>query len=220
MNKIFMFFSLILWTFVAILSSCANPAAPIINIQAPVVSPLPTPAPKHYINILNSEWKIVRQEVLVSGSRDIQDTSALQSEIDAYNASHISDQWFLVDGEPVDIADAPPCDVFIVDKVTHEPLIDESGNKLSFEDWPRKQFVDNKAGWVRYAEACAADMYVDVIPPPPVPPTAEQLYAKYSVYVINNVDVIKYEFHCDVVPDGWQPMTVDQYFMRNISAHN
>ena len=211
MNKLFIIFSIVLWSIIGLMASCTNPVViPPID-PVPVVTPSPSPSPVHYISVLNSKWEIVKQEVMASGSRAITSADAIKADIAAYNAAHISDQWFLVDGEVPALEDAPPCSIFIVDKSTHEVIIGEAGPFMHL-GWPRKQLVDNYEGWQKDAISAAGELYIDVIPPAPTPLTAEQLYAKYSCYVINNVGQIKYEKHCDVVPEGFEGQTVDQYF--------
>jgi len=211
MNKLFVIFSIVLWAFIAMLSSCAAPVLIPTTEPLPVASPSPTPAP-HYVSVLNSKWEVIKQEVMAaSGSRDITSTAAIQAEIAAYNAAHISDQWFLVDGEVPALEDAPPCSIYIVDKVTHDVIIGEAGPFMHL-GWPRKQLVDNYEGWQKDAISADGELYIDVIPPAPLPPTADQLYAKYSIYVIDSTGAIMYEYHCDVVPEGWLPFTPAQYF--------
>jgi len=194
-----------------VLVGCSNPSAPQQTTT--------TPAPQSR-TVMNSLW----QPVTIPTSARAVGVVDLDSQVAAYNASHISDQWFIVDGEIPDLENAPPCDVFIVDKVTHIPITypDGAGGTVtvSHTNWPRKSLVDNYSGFLTDAVAADGDLYIDVIPPAPTPLTAEQLYAKYSIYVIDKTGAILYEFHCDVVPDGFPGFTVTQYFSTMLTHAN
>jgi hypothetical protein len=176
------------------------------------------------VSVLNSSWQIVKQDNLNS-TKGIDSIDALKSEVDTYNSTHINDQWFIVQGDVPAIEESPLCNIYIVDKITHEVIhfSDGVGGQiyLRWENWPRSQFVGNKAGWQIDANAYQADMYVDVIPPAPIAiiETPEQLYAKYSLYIINNVGQIKFELHCTEIPEGWSGVPVQEYFRQMHNAY-
>lgn len=155
-------------------------------------------------HVMNSLWHEVALESTATGGRGVVD---LEGNVAAYNASHIDDQWFIVDGEIPSIDDAPPCSIFIVDKATHKPVSYDDGAggvvTLSRENWPRKSLVENYSLWVSFAATYNAELYIDVIPPAPAPPTEEQLYAKYSFYAIDSTGAIMYEEHGYPLQSGW-----------------
>lgn len=194
-----------------ILASCASP---ITNINKATST-------RH---VMNSLWQEVTPEAINAVGKSISNRSAainLDANVAAYNAAHIDDQWFIVDGDIPGIDEAPLAQIYIVDKVTHEPMIDDSGNPFSYTNWPRRQLVENYIAWMQYAVQCGGDIYIDVIPPPPTPPTAEQVYAAHQIYVINNVGAIKYHYDCSVVPaEGWPNFTPDTYFSYMLSTSN
>ena len=135
----------------------------------------------------------------------------MEESVALYNSSHISDQWFIVDGDIPGIDDAPAGCIYIVDKVTHDPI----------QTWPnvtRRWIVEHYAGYLIDAQSANGDLYIDVIPPAPTPPTAEQVFAAHQIYVINNVGDVKYHYDCSVVPDGWPGYTPDTYFSYMLST--
>ena len=227
--------------FLLLIMACQSPVAPVVKVVTPqptetaaatdtaetttttetttTETTKPATVTGKTVSVLNSLWKVVKQDTL--SGRAIDSTAAIQAEIDAYNAKSIADQWFLVEGEVPDLDHAPAANVFIVDRVTHLPISypDGAGGTIfvSHENWPRRLLVENYDGFVKDAVAANGELYVDVIPPPPPKPTAEDLYTKYSIYVINNAGAVKYEFHCDVVPDGWPGYTVPQYFSAQLA---
>jgi len=169
-------------------------------------------------HVMNSLWQEVTPEQISTAGRSLaRGVVSLDANVAAYNAAHIDDQWFIVDGDIPGIDQAPLCQVYIVDKVTHVPLTIDDGVggtiPLSYTDWPRRQLVERYTYWVDYAVSYNAELYIDVIPPAPTPPTAEQFYASHQVYIINNVGAIKYHYDCSVVPiDGWPNFTPDTYY--------
>ncbi len=190
---------------ILLVTSCASPMTNVTNIQQT----------RH---VMNSLWKEVTSSI--KGSRSVN----LDANVAAYNAAHIDDQWFIVDGEIPTLENAPPCQVYIVDRDTHVPLTFDDGNgnmvPFSHANWPRKQLVENYLGWMRYADSSGGEMYIDVIPPAPTVPTADELYALYSVYVLNPDGSILYEWHCNTVPDGFPGYTPKQYFQTMLNVAN
>ena len=208
---------LILFAVLALVS-CKQADAP--QTQTPVTTPVVT-------HVMNSLW----QEVTVatvnamspasSIARDAASTTGfvdLQNSVNLYNATHVGDQWFVVNGTIPGIDQAPPCDIFIVDGVTHAVLLDADGNPFQHIGWPRAQLVGNYSGWLQDAQNAGGVLYIDVIPPAPDPPTADQVYAAHQVYVINNVGAIKYHYDCSVVPSGWPNYTPDTYYAFMVST--
>jgi hypothetical protein len=198
-----------------VLIGCSSPSSPVTNTTNITATSTRT--------ILNSLWQVVPSNTVSSYSRSLaRDVGIvnLDASVALYNASHTDDQWFIVDGQIPGIDQAPPCDIFIVDPITHDVLTDTAGNLMEHTNWPRAQLVSNYAGWVTDANAAAGVLYIDVIPPAPTPPTADQAYAAKQVYVINNVGAIKYHYDCSVVPSAWLPDTPTQYFSTMLSEAN
>jgi len=237
--------------FLLLIVACQQPTTQTVPVATPSTSsspstvtatttPTPTPTPLTTItttttHVMNSLW----QEVTVTTVNSVSPVKSLardasvsigfvnlQNSVNQYNSTHVNDQWFIVDGQVPDLADAPPCDVFIVDKVTHIPITYPDGNggtiSISHTNWPRKSLVDNYSGFEKDAIAANGDLYIDVIPPAPTPPTADQVFAAHQVYVINNIGAIKYHFDCSVVPSDWSttPTTIDQYFYVQLNRAN
>ncbi len=189
--------------------SCQTPVTNVINVQG-----------RH---VVNSLWKEVPMSTVNAQGRGISNRAAginLEANVAAYNAANIDDQWFIVDGDIPGIDEAPNCSIFIVDRVTHVPMIDDSGNPFGYTDWPRRQLVENYLGWVQYALSTGGVMYIDVIPPAPTPPTEEQIYASRQVYVVNGPGAILYHFDCSIVPPEWAPYTVAQYYAAMVTYAN
>ena len=209
--------------FLVSLSACQSPVdipTPTKKVETPAPStPAPSTLATTQVSVMNSLWQVVKQDQL---ARTITSTSAIQSDIDAYNATHTDDQWFLVNGDIPGIDQAPPCKIYIVDAVTHVVLIDASGNNFQHDAWPRRQLVENYSGWLKDAQNANGVLYIDVIPPPPIiiPPTAEQIYATNSIYVLDSLGVIKFEEHCSLsfVQVNFPAWTLKDYFQSRLKA--
>lgn len=170
---------------VALLASCAQVVAP--------------PQSTYAARVYNSAWQIVKEEPLAG--KAITSTDALALEVAAYNAANTDDQWFLVEGAAIPIELAPDIDIYIVDRVTHEVVIQNL-------DWPRIQYEENIAGW-RYDAACYGVLYIDnVPPPPPIIIDTRTDYEKYALYVVAPNGSIIFEDHCD---GGLGGMSLEEY---------
>ena len=96
------FFALIL--FIGLLIGCTNPVTTIVN---PVATRI----------VMNSLWQVVPMATVNAVGRSLSRdaTINLDANVAAYNAAHVDDQWFIVDGEIPGIDQAPACSIFIVD---------------------------------------------------------------------------------------------------------
>jgi len=177
------------------------------------------------ITVLDSCWNLVPQESL---SRAVGDLETVEEVVAEYNASNIDDQWFIYIGDYPDLADAPPCNVYFVDRVTHNIIQYDDGVGgfivLKWENWSRAALVANKKLWKEDADRYQADLYIDVIPPAPIVviPTEEELYIKYTLYVINSIGQIKFEEHCTetFVQADWPGYTVATFWAARLNAYN
>lgn len=194
----------IIFILAIILASCAQPIVvePPVEVP-PVVVPDPEPAsepevppvvvvPIPNVRVYNSAWEIVQEGyVAPATSRAVTTIQSYEDYVAEYNAKNIDDQMFLVEGEEIiPIEDAPPADAYIVDPTTHD-IIKE------YLDWPRADIADRREIWRFQAMADGGVLYVDRVPPPPVPIIDERpAYEKYALYLIyTETGIIKYEEH-------------------------
>jgi hypothetical protein len=172
-----------------LLSGCTPPAA---ASEAPAAtSPVTPPAPN--VHVVNSAWEVVREDVLAS-AKSITSTDELQASIDAYNATHTDDQWRLIYGDVPPIAEAPTVDAYIVTCDTHELATE-------YHDIARADLVARRDAWRLQVEVSGAEMgsecvlYVDNVPPAPIPVTPPDPYVTYAIYALDAGDVVLYEEH-------------------------
>ena len=146
-----------------------------------------TPPPAN-VRIYNSAWDVVRSDTL---QRSITSTADLEAYVEEYNASNTDDQLFLIEGEEVvPIEEAPNADAYIVDYTTHDIIAE-------YLDWPRIDLSDRRELWRFQAMASGGVLYVDRVPPPPIPVIDDRpAYEKYALYLIyTDTGIIKYEEH-------------------------
>ena len=197
---------------IALLCSCTNPVN-VTNVTSG-------------ITVLDSCWNLVPADSL-RAARAVGDLETIQEAVTEYNASNIDDHWFLYVGEYPNLENAPPCTIYIVDKVTHEVVKYSDGVggfiTLKWENWNRAEMVANKEAWKLDAVHANADLYIDVIPPAPIVviPTAEQIYIANLIYVVNSIGEIKFEEHCSETflefEGNW---TLTEYFNSRLWAWN
>ena len=115
--------------------------------------------------------------------------------MEEYNSENFEDQLFLIEGEDVvPIEDAPAANIYIAEYTTHD-IIQE------YIDWPRVDLMDNIEAWRYHAQVTGGRLYVDRVPPPPIPVIvvddrpAYEKWALYLVYV--DTGIIKNEEHCE-----------------------
>jgi hypothetical protein len=166
--------------------SCAStiiPTEPLVNVR-----------------VYNSAWEIV-QEGYVASSKAITTIQSYADYAEAYNLAHTDDQLFVIEGvEVVPIEEAPAAAAYIVDSLTHD-IIKE------YLDWPRVDISERRELWRFQAMADGGILYVDRVPPPPVPVIDDRpAYEKYALYLVYTFDgSIKYEEH---------PETEEEYLTR------
>jgi hypothetical protein len=164
----------------------ATPKKPDASPVAPVATPDPPPAaPAANVHIVNSAWKVVREEYIASRvSASINSDAGLQAEVTAYNSTHTDDQWRLIYGDVPPIEAAPTADAFIVYADTHDV-------EQEYRDISRADLSDRRASWrlqvdldsVTSGRACI--LYVDNVPPAPTPPAPVNPYVQYAIYVVD-----------------------------------
>lgn len=134
------------------------------------------PTPGKALWVYDSYWNLVMQST-AAASKEIQvfDSGDIQAQVDAYNKAHTTSQFF-IESDATDIADAPPAMVYIVKPDTHELI-------KVFTDVPRSEFVTNAAQIDLECRADGGVMYVDNVPPAPIP--ADTTY-KYYIYLIGS----------------------------------
>jgi hypothetical protein len=169
------------------MASCTPPIVVAPPVDDPViVAPVPIPN----IRIYNSAWEIV-QEGYVAASRSVTTIQSYEDYAAEYNAAHFEDQFFLIEGEDIiPIEDAPPCDAYIVEPTTHDII-------REYLDWPRVDLVERRELWRFQTMADGGVLYVDRVPPPPIPIIdTRTAYEKYALYLIyTDTGIIKYEEH-------------------------
>jgi len=183
MNKLFILLS------IALVVSCTNPATHDTKEYPPIEIPLPQ-VPN--IRIYNSAWDIV-QEGYVEKSRAVTTIQSYADYAAEYNSKNTEDFFFVIEGEKIiPIEEAPPADAYIVDPTTHD-IIKE------YLDWPRADISERREVWRLQAYADAGILYVDRVPPPPIPVIDDRpAYEKYALYLIYTIDnTIKYEEHME-----------------------
>jgi len=166
----------ILWLLLAVmLASCQEVALDIPNVR-----------------IYNSAWEIVQEGyVATAQSRAVTTIQSYAEYAEEYNLAHTDDRLFVVEGEEIIlIEDAPPADAYIVEPTTHDII-------REYLDWPRVDLVERREIWRFQTMADGGVLYVDRVPPPPVPVIdTRPAYEKYALYLIYTIDdTIKYEEH-------------------------
>ena len=147
-------------------------------------------APIPNVRLYNSAWEIV-QEGYVAPSRAVTTIQSYEDYAEEYNAANKEDQLFLIEGEEViPIESAPAANAYIVEPVTHDIIAE-------YLDWPRADISDRREVWRFQAQADGGVLYVDRVPPPPIPVIDERpAYEKYALYLIyTDSGIIKYEEH-------------------------
>ena len=162
---------------VFVLSSCTE----IFTVSNPV-----------NVRVYNSAWEIV-DEGYVASSRAVTTVQSFDDYAAEYNLAHTDDQLFVIEGEEiVPIEDSPLVDAYIADAVTHDIIKEYIG-------WDRSDIVTRREIWRIQAMADGGVLYVDRIPPPPIPVVDDRpAYEKYALYLVyTSDDSIKYEEHLE-----------------------
>ena len=142
------------------------------------------------VRLYNSAWEIV-QEGTVARSKAVTTIQSYAEYAEAYNLAHTDDQLFIVEGEEiVPIEEAPAANAYIVYYTTHDIIAE-------YLDWPRVDLSDRRELWRFQAMASGGVLYVDRVPPPPIPVIDDRpAYEKYALYLIyTDTGIIKYEEH-------------------------
>lgn len=183
MNKIFLLLTVLIL-------SCQPEVAVVPPNEEPVPDPLPN------IRVYSTAWDIVKEGYVDSSLSPKRSVTTIQSYADyvaEYNAENTDDQFFLIEGEDIiPIEDAPPVDAYIVDPATHDII-------KQYLDWPRADIQERREVWRVQAYAEGGVLYVDRVPPPPIPIIDDRpAYEKYALYLIyTETGIIKYEEHLE-----------------------
>lgn len=181
-SKAFYLFTAIAVILYIVLASCTQPV---------VVTPPPI-EPVINVRVYNSAWEIV-QEGYVERSRAVTTIQSYEDYAAEYNALNTEDQLFVIEGEEIIlIEDAPPADCYIVEPTTHDII-------REYIDWPRIDLVERRELWRFQAMADGGVLYVDRVPPPPIPVIdTRPAFEKYALYLIyTDTGLIQYEEHPD-----------------------
>jgi len=173
---------------IVVLVSCT----PAVVVTPPeVIDPVAVdPVPVVNVRVYNSAWEIV-QEGYVERARAVTTIQSYADYVAEYNAANTEDQYFVVEGEEIiPIEDAPAANIYIAEYTTHDII-------RQFLDWPRVDLVERRELWRFQAMADGGDLYVDRVPPPPIPIVdLRPAYEKWALYLIYTIDnTIKYEEH-------------------------
>ena len=173
---------------VVLVASCAQPV---------MITPTPTPIdpvilPMVNVRVYNSAWEIV-QEGYVATAKAVTTIQSYADYAASYNSVHLDDQLFVIEGEEaIPIEEAPAANAYIVDPASHD-IIKE------YLNWPRADISDRRETWRFQAQTDGGVLYVDRVPPPPIPIVDDRpVYEKYALYLVYTSDgTVKYEEHLD-----------------------
>ena len=177
----------------------------------PVIAPDVPPVEKANVFIMNSAWQKVAEGTL--GTKALDSAEALRAQVDAYNATHTDDQYFLIEGEVPPIEASPLVDIYIVTPEGHEIVKEQL-------DYSRVDFVTYRNLWQFDAAACAGVLYVDNIPPAPIPvidPRPD--YEKYAIYLVALDGSIVFETHCEDWAENLYP-SIKLWYAERIRQMN
>ena len=152
-----------------------------VPVVAPPVAPPGTP-----FHIYNSAWEIIGEGVKPA-SKDLA-LGGWADIVAAYNADHTDDQYMMADGEVIPIELAPPAVAYIV-KASDYSVI------KTFEDVSRVALRDERPLWRLECMADNGILFVDKVPPPPIPPEPIDPFIQYACYVLDDLGVIQFEAH-------------------------
>lgn len=173
---------------------------------------------------------MARSAVSVTGERAAADISSedLENIVETLNETSIDNQYF-ISTEDVPVEEGPLCNVFFINE--YDPY-DEAGPDDDWIELDRCENVDraevkaNRLLWEMQARNIGAVLYIDKVPPKPIPPEDPRTpYEKYSVYLINSYGEILYEEHCS---ETWEDLknlpnigykTLDEYFASQVQCY-
>lgn len=180
--------------------------------------------------VKNVAWETVRTDTLaasITGYRAIDSLEALKEEIDAHNLAYPDNPWHLYVDTVPSIEDAPMAEIWIVDPVTYALKTNPSTGGPYHLLFARIEVIPRRWAWEMDAEAVGGKLYIDYPPPseipPPLPPTAEELYARYSIYVIDPAQngKIIWEVHCTEWESmGYESLEICYYYKRQAAYYD
>jgi hypothetical protein len=174
-----------------------NLAAIAVLLLASCASPVIRETPAN-LRAYNSAWHVVAEATV--NARALDTDAALADYVAEYNATHTDDQLFLIPGEEmIPMEEAPLAKAYVVQPATHEVLVE-------YQDVPRAELSERRETWRKQAYADGGTLYVDKIPPAPVPVIDDRPeYEKWALYLIAADGTIIAEEHAP---------TEDEYLAR------
>ena len=164
------------------------------------------------VHVVNSAWQVVREDVV---GRTVSSTDSLEADVADYNAAHTDDQWRIIYGDVPPIEAAPTADAFIVYADSHDIEAEYRGIQ-------RADLMERRASWRLQTELDSATsgracvLYVDNVPPAPVPVAPPDPYVLYACYVVDSAGAVVYEEH--PAADGYA--AVARAYSLEVELHN
>ena len=185
-----------------VILSCETPTDPKNQpVEEPTIEePAPEPQPVARYYVYDSARNLVDGgELLSTRSADGIIPASVESYVETYNAANTEDQ-LIITTEPIENIVDTNCEIWIVDSTTYDlktnPMTGLEYNVIV----SRVEVEGRREAWrLECVGLGNATLYVDRVPPDPIvvePPTAEELYAMYSLYVIDADGHILFEAHC------------------------
>jgi len=153
-----------------LMASCQVAVDPIQSAEVPPAAEART------LYVVDSAWALVRLET-VQESRELT-LADIEADVIAYNATHTDDQQTILDKPPV-LEEAPTCNAWIVERLTHAVLEEYLG-------WDRSDLTTRREQWrTQTASHGDAVLYVDHLPPAPeIVIDTRPAYEKYALYLV------------------------------------
>ncbi len=154
----------------------------------PDTPPPPAEDTTRKVFVVNSSWQVVYETAV--NARAVDTIEMTEADVIEYNSTHTDDQYFILYDEVPPIEESPLIDVFIV-KPSDYSISSE------YIDTERSDYVDRKSTYQLQAYAEGGILYVDNIPPMPIPVIDLRTdYEKYALYLIAADGSILGEEHC------------------------
>jgi hypothetical protein len=118
-------------------------------------------------------WNLIMQSTAASKEIQVYESGDIESRVEEYKLANPTIGVFVED-EETPIEEAPEAVVYIVNPTTHDLIKVLAGV-------PREMFVANAAQFELDCRAVGGVMYIDVVPPPPLP--VDDTY-KHYIYLI------------------------------------
>jgi hypothetical protein len=150
--------------------------------------------------VYDSYWRLIMRTPDEAAKEVVLEGDDILAQVAAYNASHTDSQYFIMEAE-TDIADAPEAQVYIVDPVTYTPI-------KAILGVPRSELIDNASSWDLECRADGGVMFVDCIPPAPVP---QDTTYQYYLYLLASDGTVLFFEQC--TPETF-PYMLNAYYLQ------